>query len=137
MAGGGRYVQRETLKAFGQSSRLVFNPGFGADRHVMGLNSPFSWKANMTQAINRRSLITALAVLPAAAAPGRAQSAPAVPEMAPKPSHALQSPAERAAYHLAAYKAAVREIDPTITGFARMVPEDDGDVAWWLMARRS
>lgn len=31
-AGGGRYVQRETLKAFGLSSRQVFNPGSGADR---------------------------------------------------------------------------------------------------------
>jgi hypothetical protein len=38
MAGGGRYVQRETLKAFGLSSRQVFNPGYGAARHD-GLNS--------------------------------------------------------------------------------------------------
>lgn len=45
MAGGGRYVQRETLKAFGLSSRQVFTPGFGADRRA-GLNSPYlgTWK---------------------------------------------------------------------------------------------
>jgi hypothetical protein len=46
MAGGGRHVQRETLKAFGLSSRQVVNPRLGADRRT-GLDKPLTWKNEM------------------------------------------------------------------------------------------
>lgn len=46
------------------------------------------------------------------------------------------SPAELARYHLDAYKAAAQAADPTITGWRRVVPEDDCDYAFMLFADR-
>ncbi|RWA76885.1 MAG: hypothetical protein EOQ28_04165 [Mesorhizobium sp.] len=91
----------------------------------------------MDQHINRRSVVAWMAAVAAAAVPGRARSAPDAPEAGHEPSLALLSPAEAARYHLAAYKAAVQAIDPTIKGWSRVVPEDDNGVAFWLMALRN
>lgn len=77
-----------------------------------------------------------MAALPAAAGPGRARSAPQAPDAGPEPSHALASPAELARYHLAAYKAAAQAADPSITGWYRIVPEDDVGYAFALYADR-
>ncbi|TGU01278.1 hypothetical protein [Mesorhizobium sp. M5C.F.Ca.ET.164.01.1.1] len=89
--------------------------------------------------ISRRTLIAAIAALPASAGPGHASAAPEAPDTAP-PRSALPdglSAAEISRHHLEAFKAAAQAADPTITGWSRVVPEYDSDYAFMIIAQRS
>lgn len=87
-------------------------------------------------AITRRSVLGAIAALPATAAPGRARSPSEAPEAGPTLSSAPVAAAELARYHLEAFKAAAQAADPTITSWWKVVPEDVGEVAFMIVAQR-
>ncbi|HVW57126.1 MAG TPA: hypothetical protein VHC00_15715 [Rhizobiaceae bacterium] len=85
--------------------------------------------------ITRRSAFGGIALL-ARAAPGRVEERLRDLDPGNVFAHAQATPADLERSHIEAYKAAAQATDPTIKSWWRVVPEDDSDIAFWIIAQR-